>query len=236
MHLLLVRLAQQAAAAPLQATPRRLQTQPVLSAQPLRETRHRGHQLVPPQRAHLPVRPNVELAEGRQAHQTGLDRPQLVLRRAEVARDVPGSTNVEFRGREHFAQLQFIDDLGEHSVPPQHRPGAECLPALGAAELTGLGLVPVVVNAGHAVGVSAGGGHRLLQDVQAHRTLELALCHRDTGVGHVSVTLASVALVLASMVRGMTEAAAPVSSCEGARSGTRKFPFATSSGTELMSC
>lgn len=191
VHFLLVRLAQQAVPAPLHrglrlgAAPRGLQTQAVLRAQPLRQTLHRGHQLVPPQRADLPVRQDVELAEGRQANQARLDRPQLALHRAEVARHVPDSPEVKLGRRERFAQLELVDDLGEHRVPPQHRPRAERLPALGAAELARIRLVPVVVDARHAVGVSAGGGHRVLKDVQAHGTPELALRDRDIRLGHL---------------------------------------------------
>lgn len=191
VHLLLVSFAQQAVPAPLYrglrlgAAPSGLQTQTVLGAQPLRQTLHRGHELVPPQRADLPVRQDVELAEGRQANQARLDRPQLALHRAEVARHLPDPPQVKLRRRDHFAQLEFVDDLGEHRVPPQHRPRAERLPALGAAELARFRLVPVVVDARHAVGVSAGGGHRVLQDVQADRTPELALGHRDIRLGHL---------------------------------------------------
>lgn len=118
VHFLLVCLAQQAVPAPfhrglrLRAAPRGLQTQSVLGAQPLRQALHRGHQLVPPQRANLPVRQNVELAERRQANQTRLNRPQLALHRAEVARYFSDSLHVKLRLHNHFTQLEFVDDFG----------------------------------------------------------------------------------------------------------------------------
>lgn len=189
---LLVGLAQQAVPAPLHrspclgAAPLGLQPQAMLSAQLLRHTFYRWHQLVASQSTDLTVRQDVKLAERRQAHQARLVRPQFALRRAEVAGNFPDSPQVDLRRCVNLIQLEFAENLGEHSVPPQHRPRAERVPALRAAELTRVHPVPVAVDACHAVGVSAGDRHRVLQDVQADGTPELALRHRDIRLSHLS--------------------------------------------------
>lgn len=82
---------------------------------------------------------------------------------------------VDWHGRWPGAVLnavrsQFLHGLHQHGAFRQRGPRLEHLPTLGAAVLAaGVLLVPVALNAGQAVGVSAGQGGRLLQSVKAHR-------------------------------------------------------------------
>lgn len=129
------------------------------------------------------VQPEVRLAVRGDAHQARPDGPLLPALRAHVAAHVPRprvAAGTPRWGR-HCTQagpLQPLHHLGEHGVLVEHRPGLEGLPALGAAvgrhgaPFVGLLLVPAVPDAAHAVAVSTGNGHRLLQGVQAHWAAE----------------------------------------------------------------
>lgn len=64
---------------------------------------------------------------------------------------------------------QFLHGLHQHGAFGQRGPRLEHLPTLGAAVLAvAVLLVPVTLNAGQAVRVSAGQSGRFLQSVQAH--------------------------------------------------------------------
>lgn len=70
----------------------------------------------------------------------------------------------------HAVRSQFLHSLHQHCAFSQRGPRLEHLPTLRAAALAaGVLLVPVTLNAGQAVGVSAGQCGRLLQSVEAHR-------------------------------------------------------------------
>lgn len=114
VQFLLVRLAQHTVATPLHRiapVAALLQAQTVLRAQPFRQALHRGNKFMPPQRPHVAMRQDVELAERRQAHQTRLERFQFVLNRAEVARNVPYAALIQLRRRSQFVQFEFVHYL-----------------------------------------------------------------------------------------------------------------------------
>lgn len=71
---------------------------------------------------------------------------------------------------------QFLHSLHQQGAFGQRGPRLEHLPTLGAAVLAvAVLLIPVTLNAGQAVRVSAGQSGRLLQSVQAHRADERLL-------------------------------------------------------------
>lgn len=73
------------------------------------------------------------------------------------------------RARFNAVSSQFLHCLHQHGAFGQRGPRLEHLPTLGAAVLAvAVLLVPVALNAGQAVRVSAGQGGWLRQSVQAH--------------------------------------------------------------------
>lgn len=116
------------------------------------------------------VDPQVARAEGADALRAGLDR------RGDLP---PAHAALHLRRSAPGAGLQeLLHHLSEDRVPAQQRFGLERLPALRAAVLA-LRLTPHVLDAAQAVAVSAGDGHRLPQDLQAHRAAELVVLDRD---------------------------------------------------------
>lgn len=84
-----------------------------------------------------------------------------------------GLTHFRFEGS--FAEL--LHSLCQHGVPGQGGLGAEGLTALGAAvDPFGVIFSPVVLNAGHAVAVTARDGDRIIWQIQTHGAVKLLLC------------------------------------------------------------
>lgn len=81
--------------------------------------------------------------------------------------------------------LKLFHHFTQDRVPAEQRPGIEHLPALRAAVLAFLfGSVPVVFDAIQAVAVSTRDGHRVSQNLQAHRTTELVLLNWNSSGSH----------------------------------------------------
>lgn len=81
--------------------------------------------------------------------------------------------------------LKLFHHFAQDRVSAQQRSRAEHLPALRAAVLAFLlGPVPVVLNAVQTVAVSAGDGHRVSQNLQAHRATELVFFNRNSCCCH----------------------------------------------------
>lgn len=123
----------------------------------------------------------VSLAIGGQALQTRLDSSAL-----------PALTGIALNFT-HFSTRSLLD-LGvpqllpqllhqtcQHSVPGQNRSRVEASPALraGVTRLV-LGFLPVAFNTLHAVTMTTGNSHRILQHLQAHGAAKMVLLHRDS--------------------------------------------------------
>lgn len=118
------------------------------------------------------VESQVSGAERPDAQRAGLDRRGR-LPRAHAALHLRGRRSALRSGLQ-----ELLHHLAEDRVSAQQGFGVERLPALRAAVLALL-LSPEVLDAAQAVAVSAGDGHRLPQDLQAHRAAELLLLDRD---------------------------------------------------------
>lgn len=64
--------------------------------------------------------------------------------------------------------LQLVHHVCQHGVSVQNRPGGECLCTLGTAENPQMiFLLPVIINAEHAVAVATWNGDWIFQQIQA---------------------------------------------------------------------
>lgn len=124
------------------------------------------------------VESQVSRAERQDAQRAGLDG-RGDLPSAHAALHLHGRGRGRGRRSAPGAGLQeLLHHLAEDRVSAQQGFGVEHLPALRAAVLALL-LPPEVLDAAQAVAVSAGDGHRLPQNLQAHRAAELLLLNGD---------------------------------------------------------